>query len=142
MHESPLLTRARDCLARAEASYDTADGLRHLDEGLAILDELTETGIATQRTIAQNLAAAYAAKIFGRVHTAIATDRAIAQPLLEHYFKLMLAFDQGDFNLPQTAQALKIAVVRRLIDIAYEGHPVEAKRKALERLGEIIDDPR
>jgi hypothetical protein len=142
MHEPPLLTSARDHLARAEAGYATADGLRHLEEGLAILDELSETDIAAQRTIAQNLAAAYAAKIFGRVQAAIATDRAIPQPLLEHYFKLMLAFDQGDFNLPETAQALKVAVVRRLIDLAYEGYPAEAKRKALERLGEIIDGPR
>ncbi len=140
MSDPNVLTAARDHLARAEASISSPDGLLHLEEGLAVLDELIETGAASQRPIAQNLAATYATKIFGRVHAAIGTDRAVPQPLLEHYFKLMLAFDQGDFDLPHSARALKIAVVRRLIDLIYEGYPPEAKRKALERLGEITDE--
>jgi hypothetical protein len=140
MPEPSALQSARDHLARAEASYGSDEGLFHLEEGLLILDEMSESGIPEQRKIAQNLAATYATKIFGRVRAAIVTDRTIPQPLLEHYFKLMLAFDQGDFDLPEEARALKIAVVRRLIDLAYEGYPDETKRKALARLGEIIDD--
>jgi hypothetical protein len=134
--ESKGLSTARDRLARAEASFASADGLAHLQEGLALLDELIEAS-DSERPIARNLAATYATRIFGRVKTAVATDRAIPQPTLEHYFKLMLAFDTGDFELPNESRALKIAVVRRLIDLAYEGHPPEAKRRALERFGEI-----
>lgn len=139
-NESSKLNAARAQLARAEASLASADGLFHLEEGLAQLDELSEGDDAAQRKVAQTVAATYATRIFGRVRDAIATDRAVPQPLLEHYFKLMLAFDQGEFELPDAARALKIAVVRRLIDLAYEGHPVAAKRKALERFGAILDD--
>lgn len=137
--ESQMLRTARDRLARAEASFASAEGLAQLEEGLVLLDELIEDNEA-ERRIARNLAATYAARIFGRVQAAVASDRAIPQPTLEHFFKLMLAFDAGDFDLPEASRALKIAVVRRLVDLAYEGHPPEAKRKALERLGNIIDE--
>ena len=140
MPESPLLLAARSHLARAEAGFTTPDGLVSLEDGLALLDELCEGNDAAQRKIAQTLAATYATKIFGRVRTAIETDKAVPAPRLEHYFKLMLAFDQGDFELPDAARALKIAVVRRLIDLAYEGYPEAAKRKALEQFGAILDD--
>jgi hypothetical protein len=139
MPETPALRSARDHLARAEASFASADGLFHLEEGLVILDEVSVDD-DVQRSVAKNLAATYATKIFGRIQAAIATDRAVPQPLLEHYFKLMLAFDHGDFDLPEQARTLKIAVVRRLIDLAYEGYPPAAKRKALEQFGAIVDD--
>lgn len=137
--ESQTLRTARERLARAETSFASAGALAQLEEGLALLDELIEDA-DDERAIARNLAATYASRIFGRVQAAVAQDRAIPQPQLEHYFKLMLAFDTGDFALPREARALKIAVVRRLVDLAYEGHPAAAKRKALERLGAIIDD--
>ena len=140
MHESAQLKTARHRLAQAEAAISAPEGLVHLEEGLALLDELSEDGDAAQRRIAQTLAATYATKIFGRVHAAIETDRAIPQPTLERYFKLMLAFDQGDFDLPDAARGLKIAVVRRLVELAYEGYPAAAKRKALEQFGAIVDD--
>ncbi len=134
--ESQLLRAARDRLARAEQSFGSNDGLAQLEDGLAVLDELIEAG-GPDRLVARNLAATYAARIFGRVKTAVTADRAVPQPTLEHYFKLMLAFDTGDFDLPDESRALKIAVVRRLIDLAYEGHPPAAKRAALARFGEI-----
>jgi hypothetical protein len=137
--ESQLLRNARDRLARAEAGFASASALVELEEGLALLDELIESD-AGERVVARNLAATYAARIFARVQAAVASDRAIPQPTLEHYFKLMLAFDAGDFALPIEARALKIAVVRRLVELAYEGYPAEAKRKALEQLGGIVDD--
>ena len=140
MLESPDLKAARSHLAQAELAFASADGLLHLEEGLGLLDELSEADNAAQRRVAQTLAATYATKIFDRVRTAIETDRAIPPPLLEHYFKLMLAFDQGEFELPDAASALKIAVVRRLIDLAFEGYPAAAKRKALEQFGSIVDD--
>jgi hypothetical protein len=136
MNESRELRAAREHLARAERTFTTASGLAELEVGLGLLDELIESNSA-EHSVADNLAAAYAAKIFERVKTAIAGDRKIPQPTLEHFFKLMLAFDEGDFALPERARELKIAVVRRLIELAYEGHPPEVKRQALEKLGEI-----
>lgn len=136
MPESSRLIAAREHLANAERHFESADGLLHLEEGLALLDEICEDG-AAEHTVAQNLAATYASKIFTRVHSTIATDRAIPEPRLHHYFKLMLAFDAGEFALPAQARGAKIAVVRRLIDLMYEGHPAEAKHAALARLSEI-----
>lgn len=104
-----------------------------------MLDELIDEGTAEQ-AVARNVAATYAKRIFGRVSAAIASDRAIPEPTLEHYFKLMLAFDTGDFRLPEESRALKITVVRRLIELIYQGYPPDLKRKALERLGEITGD--
>jgi hypothetical protein len=139
MNESAALRAAREHLARAEAAFKSASGLAELEQGLALLDALIADA-ATERTIANNLAATYATRIFGHVNAAVTLDRAVPQPTLEHFFKLMLAFDEGDFTLPDQARDLKIAVIRRLIDLAYEGHPAAEKHKALERLSEITGD--
>jgi hypothetical protein len=72
------------------------------------------------------------------VRQAIQMDRAVPQPTLEHYFKLMLAFDAGDFELPQESHAAKIAVVRRLIEMLYEGYPEAQKQAALKQLSEMM----
>ena len=139
MAEAKALQTARDHLAHAETEFSTPNGLFHLEEGLALLDELCETAPTAQRDVAANLATTYAGKIFGRVRTAIQTDRAIPQPQLEHFFKLMLAFDTGDFTLPAESHALKIAVVRRLIDLCYEGYPEDKKLAVLEQLTQLRD---
>jgi hypothetical protein len=49
----------------------------------------------------------------------------------------VLAFDQTGVELPESAQELKIAVVRRLIDRYYEGHPPEKKEQMLAELAQI-----
>jgi hypothetical protein len=139
MSESRDLQKARVHLARAETQFSTAIGYAELEQGLGLLAELMESD-TNERVIANNLAASYATKIFRRVEATLATDRAVPQPLLEHFFKLMLAFDQGEFVLPDSAAELKIEVVRHLIDLAYEGYPAEAKRKALEQLSRITGD--
>jgi hypothetical protein len=136
MSESRELQKARVHLARAETQFSTASGYAELEQGLGLLAELIEAG-TKESVVANNLAASYATKIFTRVDATLAKDRAVPQPLLEHFFKLMLAFDQGEFVLPESAGELKIKVVRHLIDLAYEGHPAEAKRKALEQLRQI-----
>ena len=136
MPEPQELTNARRCLARAEASLSSADGLAQLVEGLAFLDEVIGEGAAAGST-ARNLAASYAARIYARVGDAVAGDAQLPEPELEHFFKVVLAFDQVGAALPESAQALKIAVVRRLIDRYYEGHPPETKQRALAELAQL-----
>lgn len=60
--------------------------------------------------------------------------------MLEHYFKVVLAFDVLSDDLPADAAALKVAVVRALIERYYEGHPPEAKRRALAELAKVGGD--
>lgn len=60
--------------------------------------------------------------------------------MLEHYFKVVLAFDVLSDDLPADAAALKVAVVRALIERYYEGHPPEAKRRALVELAKVGGD--
>jgi hypothetical protein len=67
----------------------------------------------------------------------VAGDAQLPEPELEHFFKVVLAFDQVGAALPDSAQELKVAVVRRLIDRYYEGHPAEKKRRALEELAQL-----
>ncbi len=137
MPEPRQLTFAREHLSRAEAAYDTKEGLRRLEEGLALLDEVIATDAADYETVARNLATTYSNRIVSAIRARIETDHAIPEPDLEHLFKVMLAFDQIDFELPADAQALKISIARRLIDLYYEGCSPADKEKALQQLAQI-----
>jgi hypothetical protein len=136
MPEPQELTRARRCLARAEASLSSDDGLAQLVEGLELIDNVIVGGTAAAST-ARNLAASYAARIYTRVGEAVGGDVQLPEPELEHFFKVVLAFDQVGAALPESAQELKVAVVRRLIDRYYEGHPPEKKQQALAELAQL-----
>jgi hypothetical protein len=137
MPEPKELSKARRCLARAEGELRSVDGLRELADGLALLEQVIETGTTTAASTARNLATSYAARIYASVGAAVATDVQLPEPELEHFFKVVLAFDQIGVELPQSAQELKIAVVRRLIDRYYEGHPPERKQRALAELAQV-----
>jgi hypothetical protein len=137
MPEPQELLKARRCLARAEAELRTADGLQVLVEGLAFLEDVIGAGTSTAANTARNLATSYAARIYARVGDAVATDAQLPEPELEHFFKIVLAFDAVGVDLPQSAQDLKIAVVRRLIDRYYEGHSPERKQRALVELAQL-----
>ena len=136
MPEPRELTKARRCLARAEEDLDSADGLAQLVEGLEFLENLIGSGTAAAST-ARNLATSYAARIYARVGDAVVGDAQVPEPELEHFFKVVLAFDQVGAALPESAQELKIEVVRRLIDRYYEGHPPEKKQRVLDELAQI-----
>jgi hypothetical protein len=141
MVEPPQLRAARQHLSQAESEYRSDDGLFHLEEGLALLDEMMAGDVPAIRTIAQNLASTYATKIFGCVRKLVETDRGLPEPDLEHLFKVVLAFDDRGFELPAEARSAKITVVERLVDRYYEGHSPEEKRAALEELAKISGRP-
>ncbi len=136
MPDSRELQAARRFLAEAEAQLASADGLARLIDGLGYLDEVIAAGAAEART-AHNLAATYASRIYARVRALVEGDAQIPEPELEHYFKVVLAFDQVSAVLPREAAELKVAVVRALIERYYEGHPPERKRAALAELAEL-----
>ena len=121
-------------MAEAEADWTSTEGLTLLTEGLACVDDVLVAGGAAEARTARNLAATYASRFYARVRTSLAADAQVPEPALEHYFKVVLAFDQVREALPQTAADLKIAVVRTLIERYYEGHSPEQKRRALEQL--------
>jgi hypothetical protein len=137
MIEPRELLAARQHLARAEATYRSKDGLFQLEEGLALLDEVIAAPDTRHRVIAQNLASTYAAKIYNAVARLLDNDRAVPEPDLEHLLRVILAFDNGAFDLPAEARATKIAIARQLLDRYYEGHPAEAKLGALEELARL-----
>jgi hypothetical protein len=139
MTESRQLLAAREHLARGEASYGSAAGLAELEQGLGLLDEVMSAKNAGDRTIAANIAKTYATRIYRSIGTLLESDRAVPEPQLEHLFKVVLAFDQSDVELPATAREVKIEIARRLIDRYYEGHSPEQKRKALEQLTRIAE---
>jgi hypothetical protein len=137
MPESAELRAARRSLAAAESSLEAADGLDSLIEGLGLLDGIMASSRAAEARTARNLAASYASRVYGRVAERVARDAQVPEPLLEHLFKVVLAFDAVADALPSGAGALKIEVVRALIERYYEGHPPEAKRRALAQLEKI-----
>ena len=141
MPESRELAAARVCLAEAEAALESAEGLARLADGLGRLTDIMETGSPAEAGTAGNLAAAYAGRCYARVGQELARDRQTPEPKLEHYFKVVLAFDQVAASLPPAAAELKIAVVEALVDRYYEGHPPEKKRAVLEQLAALKAEP-
>jgi hypothetical protein len=141
MAEPQQVRAARQHLARAEANYRSGDGLFHLKEGLALLEELLGCGEPAHRMIARNLAETYATKIFRAVSKLVETDRGLPEPELEHLFKVVLAFDEHGFELPAEARSAKVGVVEHLVNRYYEGHSPEEKRKVLEELAKISGGP-
>jgi hypothetical protein len=140
MAESRELEAARRFLAEAEAELSTADGLARLAEGLGRLDDVIEEGAPTEAKTARNLAASYASRVYARVRALVEDDAQLPEPELEHYFKVVLAFDQVSAALPPKAAELKVAVVRALIERYYEGHPPERKQAALAELAGLGRD--
>ena len=123
-------------MADAEAGFASADGLTRLDDGLGRLAGLIDAGGAEGR-VARNLAASYAGRFYARVQSKLERDAQVPEPELEHYFKVVLAFDQVAEALPASATDLKIRVVEALVERYYEGHPPERKRAALEQLAAL-----
>ena len=139
MSEPRELLAAREHLARGEASYRTAAGLAELEQGLGLLDEVMAAKNANHRSVAENIAKTYATRIYRSIGALLEGDRAVPEPLLEHLFKVVLAFDQCEVDLPDTAREVKIEIARRLIDHYYEGYSPEQKRQAIEQLMKIAE---
>jgi hypothetical protein len=137
MIEPPQLRAARDHLSQAEAKYRSEDGLFHLEEGLALLEDMLDSEVPEHRTVGRNLASTYSTKLFGVVRRLVEADRGLPEPALEHLFKVVLAFDERGFDLPEDARAAKIGVVTLLVDRYYEGHSPDEKRAILEELAKI-----
>lgn len=139
MTESRELVAAREHLARGEASFRSAAGLAELEQGLGLLDDVLSGENTGHRAIAQNIAKTYSTRIYRSIGALLDADRAIPEPLLEHLFKVVLAFDQSEIELPENAREVKVEIARRLIDRYYEGHSPERKRRALEQLTKIAE---
>jgi hypothetical protein len=139
MAEPPELASAREHLSRAESDYRSVDGLFHLEEGLALLAGVALDGAKEYQAVTANLLSRYSRRICESVKKVVETDRGLSEPDLEHLFKVLLAFDAGELALPAYVRSLKVDVVKRLIELYYEGHPAEVKQKALEKLQGIAD---
>jgi hypothetical protein len=140
MNESRELAAARACMAAAESSWVSADGLARLSDAMGRLADIIDAG-GPEARIASNLAASYAGRFYGLVRDKLQRDAQVPEPELEHYFKVVLTFDQVRGALPAAAAELKIGVVEALIDRYYEGHPPEKKRAALEQLAALRPMP-
>ena len=136
MSESRELVAARASMAAAEGAWASADGLAQLEDGLEALADIMDAGKGEAR-IAGNLAATYAARLYGRVRDKLERDAQVPEPELEHCFKVVVAFDRVQSALPAAAAELKVSVVKALIERYYEGHPAEKKRAVLEQLAAL-----
>jgi hypothetical protein len=137
MNESRELAGARASLAAAETAWASAEGLARLEDGLDALADIIDAGKPPEARIAGNLAASYAGRFYGRVRAKLERDAQVPEPELEHYFKVVLAFDRVQSALPAAAAELKIGVVAALVERYYEGHPPEKKRAVLEQLSAL-----
>lgn len=137
MNEPAQLVDARKHLSLAESRFRTDDGLAHLQEGLALLEEVMLDGAAGQRAIAANLLTTYANRICESARKLVESDPALPEPDLERLFKMVLAFDAASLTLPEYLRSLKIEIARRLVEFYYEGHSAEEKQKVLQQLTDM-----
>jgi hypothetical protein len=137
VNEPRDLIEARRRLARAEGELQTDEGLLELQEGLGLLEYVaTNPAAGTHRQVAYNLGKTYAIKIQERVARELQSGRNLPEPALRHAFEVLRSFDHTCFDVPP-ARALKIELVRRIIDILYEGYSPDEKQRAYEELTKI-----
>lgn len=132
------LALAREHLAKAESMLLTEDGLHHLQEGLALVEAVLE-GSPTQQveSVALNLGRTYTKRIHEYIGRKVEKNRSLSEPELEHLFALIRSFDDASFDLPPESRNLKLDIVRRLIELYYEGHTPKQKEAAFKKLAEI-----
>jgi hypothetical protein len=138
VEEPQALTRARRRLSRAEARYLSVEGLADLEEALLLLEGCVVSREAHTRETAANLFRSYSQRLFARVAAAL-DEPATPEPLLEHMFKLLLAFDQAGLELPPTARSTKVKLVERLIELYFEGGSAAERQEMLQRLARLAD---
>ncbi|HEY7672609.1 MAG TPA: hypothetical protein VIC71_10360 [Gammaproteobacteria bacterium] len=132
------LASARDHLAKAESMLMTEDGLHHLQEGLALLEAVLDGSPVKQtESVALNLGRTYTSRIYEYIRREVEKNRALAEPELEHVFAVIRAFDEASFDLPPESKGLKVTIVRRLIDLYYEGYTPGQKEEVFKKLAEI-----
>ena len=100
MNEPKELQDARRLLAQAESGYRSSDGLRALEDGLALIEDVVLGEDATFDAVADNLLATYSDKICTSIKQRIEADAALPEPELKQLFDVLLAFDAVDLDLP------------------------------------------
>ncbi|MDX1562440.1 MAG: hypothetical protein R3305_05910 [Gammaproteobacteria bacterium] len=128
------LEALRQQLAHAEKQIATEDGLNHLRDGLALLEDLVDSDDGDRQRVARNIGQTYATRIYEQIAAELAADKNAPEPLLEQLFAVIRALDDGPFELPAESREIKIGVVKRLIDRYYEGHPQSVKDAAFAQL--------
>jgi hypothetical protein len=135
------LALARDHLAKAESMLLTEDGLHHLQEGLSLVEAVLD-GNPAKRTesVALNLGRTYTSRIYESIRRKVEKSRSLSEPELEHLFAVIRAFDDACFELPPESSSLKVDIVKRLIDLYYEGYTPSQKEEVFKKLAEISGD--
>jgi hypothetical protein len=142
MIEPPEIADARKHLSQAEAALLSKKAIFHFEEGLALLQEIVDTGDPQPRTLARNLGKTYASKVYDAIRVLIAADPNVPEPQLEHLLKIMLTFDTAEVELPSDSREVKVKLGRELLNRYLEGHAAEEKRAALEELMRIAGGER
>ena len=137
MREPRELESARAHLARAESQFGSRDGLVHLQEGLALLEDLIDGGSA-HAAIARNVGTAYCSTIYRRIASRVSSAAPISEPELERLFETMRCFDDVGLELPDDARALKVEIVKRLLTLYTEGRNAAEKRRVFERFEDLL----
>ncbi|MEM7500529.1 MAG: hypothetical protein AAF417_00740 [Pseudomonadota bacterium] len=140
MNEPRELQDARRLLARAESDFRSSEGLRALEDGLSLIEDVVLSDEDAFDAVAHNLLATYSDKICASIKQRIEADAALPEPELKQLFDVLLAFDAVELDLPSFVRPLKIEVVKRLIDLHYEGYPEEEKQRALKTLAGITGE--
>ena len=132
------LALAKDHLARAESTLVSEDGLRHLQEGLALLEAVIDNKRGTEsESVARNLGQTYTSRVYEYVRREFENKRLLSEPELEHLFAVIRVFDDACFDLPPHSRRLKVDIVCRLIDSYYEGYSASEKEEVFKKLAEV-----
>jgi hypothetical protein len=133
VNEPKELKLARDRFARAERDFTAKPALDDVTFALALLEEVADREDEFS-TLAQRLRSTHASKLYSTVRALLQGDPGIPEPLLEHLFKMLCAFDEAPRELPADAREIKLSIAQRLIDLYLEGHSADEKAAAVNEL--------
>ena len=136
MTEPKQLEIARAHLARAESHYGSPAALEEVQKALAALEEIRDRNDELT-SLSERIAFTYATRLCDQLQRLLQPDAHVPEPQLEHFFKMLRAFDDSIIELPAAARQLKIELAKRLIDHYLEGHSAEDKAKAIRQLLDI-----
>ena len=142
MSKAKSIDRSRNLLADIETQLQEPAILADLQRALVLLEDAMECGDPGESQLAENIGETYSDALFQRISHRLGEPSKLTEPELRQYFEVLNTIEKSPFSLPKEARETKIALVEGLIDIWFEGHPPQAKAKAMQQLFKISDESR
>lgn len=136
--ESNEMAEARKLLGLFEGEMESAQGLIHLSEALALLSGIRkESPSDIEKQVALNIALAYMKKTRARVEPQLSRNPPIRFENIEEWLKIFWEFEAFGFTLPQDIAATQSKLLTEKVTREIEFMSPYEKKEILKRLQAI-----